>query len=418
METNSKIIAGISGGQHVIDGPLTTANISEASPTLLRSEIESRVVQIRPMSTPVDQISRMIGARPAGSMKVEYYSVDSKPVKAKITSEADVPGWMFNDSLVGVLSTDNDPLFVASETVLVPSIEMTDKKSGRKSPLMLYVVKQTEEKHPAVIAVNGVDDEFPEIPVGTELIRMGRAASELDVQTAQYGALPLKDFNYCQIFKTQIEQSLYVKMSSKETGWSFNDQEEVAVMDMRMGMEKNFLFGTRARLINGESYDDVLLTGGIWNQASTEHQIKADSFDDSALVGLMRTAFTGEAAGSPKKVLIAGGGFIEKLSKLSYVRNVGANEKVTYWGIDFTEVASKFGSLYVIYSEIFDQCGHGNDALIIDTAYIAKYVHVPFKVDMIDMQKTGARNTQALVATEASCIVLRHPKAHVKVTLA
>ena len=44
-----------------------------------------------------------------------------------------------------------------------------------------------------------------------------------------------------------------------------------------------------------------------------------------------------------------------------------------------------------------------------------KYSHVPFKVEELDLKSSGQRNTQAIVATEASCLVLRHPKTHVRV---
>ena len=54
-----------------------------------------------------------------------------------------------------------------------------------------------------------------------------------------------------------------MSLTRKEVGWSFSDQEEVAVMDMRMGMERNFLFGTKARLTNRRTGDETLLTEGI-----------------------------------------------------------------------------------------------------------------------------------------------------------
>ena len=46
---------------------------------------------------------------------------------------------------------------------------------------------------------------------------------------------------------------------------------------------------------------------------------------------------------------------------------------------------------------------------------MTKYVHVPFKVEHLDLKKSGVRNVDALVVTEASCLVLRHPKAHVRI---
>lgn len=69
----------------------------------------------------------------------------------------------------------------------------------------------------------------------------------------------------------------------------------------------------------------------------------------------------------------------------------------------------------MIHSEVFDQCGHETDGMIIDAEYLTKYTHVPFRVEVLDLKKSGVRNTEAIVATEASCLVLRHPKSHFRI---
>ena len=52
------IVPGMSGGKIVVNEPLTTDIVREGSPSLLRSEVDKRIVKIRPMSTPIDQLSR------------------------------------------------------------------------------------------------------------------------------------------------------------------------------------------------------------------------------------------------------------------------------------------------------------------------------------------------------------------------
>lgn len=410
----TNLVTGTNGGTHLSDGPMTVAAVNEAANGLLRSEIDQRVTMIRPMSTPVDQISRMVGARPASSMVVDYYSVDTKPVTATLLSAPEASTGSFNGVTAYTLDTDSNTIFARSETLLIPSVKVSNE-SGAQVPLMLFVTKGCGEEAPVVVNVNGKESDLRGLAVGTEVVRMGRAASELEVQTPQFDALPVKSTNYCQIFKAQIEQSLYAKLSAKEVGWTFSDQEEVAVMDMRMGMEKNFLFGSKARLSHPTNYDDVLMTEGIWNQTDHDFIYDSNTFSESKLIKLMREAFTGEAAGSSRKILIGGSGFMELLSQLDYTRVVSTSESVSRWGISFTELHSKFGQLYVVFSEVFDQCGHPYDGMVIDPEYMTKYVHVPFHVDLIDLQSTGTRNTQALVATEASCLVLRHPKAHMRI---
>ena len=56
------LVAGVEEGRHVVDGPLTTELTHEGSPDLLLNEIDQQIVKIRPMSTPIDQISRFAGS--------------------------------------------------------------------------------------------------------------------------------------------------------------------------------------------------------------------------------------------------------------------------------------------------------------------------------------------------------------------
>ena len=68
----------------------------------------------------------------------------------------------------------------------------------------------------------------------------------------------------------------------------------------------------------------------------------------------------------------------------------------------------------MLHSEVFDQSGHPNDGFIIDPDYITKYVHIPFNAEKLDLRLSGQRNTEAVVLTEASCLVLRYPNAHLR----
>lgn len=185
---------------------------------------------------------------------------------------------------------------------------------------------------------------------------------------------------------------------------------------MRLGMEKSFLFGTKSQLYDYRKKENVMLTEGIWYQAGKDFAYTPDTFDQDTLISMMRVAFTGNA-GSKRKVLIGGSALIEAINKIDYTKVVNAKDTVTKWGIDFTEINSKFGRLYVLLSEVFDECGMESSGMIIDPAYLQKYSHLPFGTEAIDLKSVGVRNTDALVLTEASCLVLRYPKAHVRITV-
>ena len=71
----------------------------------------------------------------------------------------------------------------------------------------------------------------------------------------------------------------------------------------------------------------------------------------------------------------------------------------------------------MLLSEIFDEVGMPDNGLIIDPQYLQKYSHLPFTTESLDLKKSGVRNVDALVLTEASCLVLRYPKAHMRIVM-
>lgn len=399
-------------GASVSGAPLTTALASQASPSLLQNAIDSQIVKIRPMATPIDQLSRCGAVRLCNAMKVDYYSVDVKDVSATVKGIEIIDAESDGDNIVVSVRTDNDAIFTPTETVMITQAD------SKAEPMLMYVLRVEPGNRPVMQWTNAkanAEGDFEMLPVSDKLIavRMGRAATELDVQTPQFEAVPVKKQNNCQIFKMQVEQSTLQKLANKEVGWTFSDQEEVAVIDMRQGMEKNFIFGRKCQFTDPAKKETVYLTDGIWHQTGNTFEVSG-TLTASKLVDLCRRAFTGNGS-SVRKILVGGSGLIEQLSKIEYNKVVQAGETYAKWGIEFNQIRTNFGTLYVLHSEIFDQCGHAGDGMVIDPEYLVKYVHIPFKAETLDLRRSGQRNTDATVITEASCLVLRHPNAHMRV---
>ena len=418
---STQILNGENSGRHIVDGPLTVAVSNEAAPGLIRNAIDQRIVKVRPMSTPIDQLSRCAGARPARSMTVEYYSVDPKKTQSKV--EADVAAGIGKRRSDGIythnIMTEDDNLFEPSETLMLPTVMVHKTARSAGEPLVVYVTARNADTGLEVIAVNADIAEtgkpaIPAIAKGSPVVRMGRAASELDVQTPQFQALPTKTDNNCQIFKMQVEESTFHKIANKEVGWTFSDQEEAAIIDMRLGMEKNFLFGAKSKIIDPNKHEEIYLTGGIWQQAGREIDVTLDDFTEKTLIDIAQAAFTGHC-GSKRKILLCGSELMSIISKIDCQRIRRASDSTVIWGLEFSQIVTNFGNIFVVHSEIFDQCGHACDAMVIDPDYLTKYVHIPFHTEKLDLRRSGTRNTSAVVITEASCVVLRYPDAHLRV---
>ncbi len=401
---------GIQGGTHVSSAPLTLSETAKAAPELLRNAIDRRIVKIRPMSTPVDQISRMMGARHASSMEVEYYSVDTKLTESTLKADCDLSEATDrgNGTMSVTMRVEHPAIFEPSETVLIPDCPSAGEHT------VGYVLSPHAAAGSIDVAVVGEGEPFGLVSSGSRIIRMGRAAAELDVQTAQFQALPTKGSNRCQIFKMQVEQSTLQKLADKEVGWTLSDQEEVAIIDMRLGMEKNFLFGRGAKIYDSAKADYIYLTQGIWNQTDNSMKVNLATLSHKDLIDICAATFTGNN-GSHSKILLAGTDFVSAVSKLDINRTLDVRDAKVRWGLEVREIVSNFGRLYLIHSEVFDQCGHSKDAFILDPDYISKYTHIPFHAEKLDLRSAGTRNTDAVVLTEASCLVLRHPKAHMKI---
>ena len=403
MENSKNYLTdGVSNGVHVSGVPLTTEVTNQAVPGLLTNAIDKAVVKIRPMATPIDQISRMGHVRSVDSMDVDYYSVDTRVdsdsvISAEVSAET---------------AGDDNPLYVL--TVSHPSRFEATETFGYGADGVDSVGYVVEKNADGTLLCASVKGDLSELASGGKIIRMGRAATQLDVQSPQFSALPVKNTNYCQIFKMQIEQSVVMKLSHKEIGWDFTDQQEAAVYDMRMGMEKQFLFGKKAKVYDPRKQETVTFTGGIWDQAGKEIDVTLNGFDSKALVDMLRQAFT-DNSGSRRKVLIAGSELIAALHRIEHTHVITARDQVTAWGIDFSELQSKFGRLYVVFSDIFDVMGMAGNGIIVDPEYIQKHVFIPFNAERLDLRGSGQRNTEAMVLTEASCLTLRYPEAHARV---
>ena len=399
-------------------------------------DIDKRIVKIRPMATPIDQISRYAKAQPSDSFEVKYYSVGTRPISCKTSGEVQAQATGASISL----PVDDPNMFTLDDTIRVVGVkgkfnekgEAYDASDENTPDLVLCVCGRNDSTSmPTVYAVNGALDSnkqatlVPAIPAGTTLVRMGKACGELDVQTGRFNNIPTAETQYCQNFMIQVEQSTFDKIAAKEVDWSFSDIEEDGIYDMRLSQENTFLFGVKNKIYhttkNGMA---TWFTGGIWWMGGKDIEVgewdkdkKCAVITDDNLVDITKDLFVGTGIGNKRKILFCGSDMLSAFSKIKSEK-FRLKDTVEVWNLKFKSWDTDFGEVLTIHHELFDANGMSDCGFAMDPEYLTKKTHVSWSRNILDLKKAGIRNTDAVVIQEVACLYLRYAKAHARLRLA
>lgn len=418
------------------DGIATeTQGRTDGDSNFYMADVDKRIVKIRPMATPIDQISRYAKSSACSSFEVKYYSVGTRPIScktnAKLTAQA--------SGASIVLPVDDPNMFTLDDTIRVVGVKgkYNDKgvaySNDDTAPDLVLCVcgKDPSTNMPVVYAVNGALDTnsspiwVPEIASGTTLVRMGKACGELDVQTGRFNNIPMPETQYCQNFMIQVEQSTFDKIADKEVNWSFSDIEEDGIYDMRLSQENTYLFGVK-NVIKHVAKDgmNTWFTGGIWYMAGKDIEVgvwdadaKCAVITDDNLVDITKDLFVGTGIGNKRKILFCGSEMLSAFSKIKSEK-FRLKDTVEVWNLKFKSWDTDFGEVLTIHHELFDANGMSDCGFAMDPEYLSKKTHVSWARNVLDLKKAGVRNTDAVVIQEVACLYLRYAKAHARMRLA
>ena len=426
------------GGSDPTAGIATeTQGRADGDPNFYMADVDKRIVKIRPMATPIDQISRYAKASSCDSFEVKYYSVGTREIKCMTTEKVTA----MSSGASTKLPVSDPNMFTLDDTIRVVGVKgVTNPETGKAydeddnvPDLVLCVCgKDTTTNMPTVYAVNGAMDSsskqpiwVPEIAKDTVLVRMGKACGELDVQTGRFNNIPMPETQYCQNFMLQVEQSTFNKIAKKEVNWSFSDIEEDGIYDMRLAMENTYLFGVKNK-IKHVAKDGMMtwFTGGIWWMAGKDIEVgewnaeeNCAEITDKNLVDITKDLFVGTGIGNKRKILFCGSEMLAAFSKIKSEK-FRLKDTVEVWNLKFKSWDTDFGEVLTIHHELFDINGMSDCGFAMDPEYLSKKTHVSWARNVLDLQKAGIRNTDAVVIQEVSCLYLRYVKAHARMRLA
>ena len=411
-----------------------TTGEDEGDPDYYSKAIDDRIIKIRPMSTPIDQISRHSEARKIDSMVVKYPSVGTRPIST--TTSRAMTAQLATDASIKLEVADAS-MFTLDDTIRVVGVKGQFDEKGNAYPtgaapdLVLHVCgRDPSTNMPVVYAVNGAKNAkgqpilVPQIAQNTRLVRMGKACAELDAQTGRFNNVPTFEEQYCQNFMIQIEQSTIDKMSAKNVKWDFSDLEEDGIYDMRLAQENTYLFGSKNRIVHPTKDGSATwFTGGIWYQAGKDIEVgtyvasaRRTDITDEQLVDISKDLFVGTGVGNKRKVLLCGSEMLAAFSKIKSDK-FRLKESVESWDLQFKSWITDFGEIMVMHHELFDLNGMSDCGFALDPEFLVKSTFLSWQRNILDMKAAGIRNTDAVVLQEIACLYLRYPKAHARLKL-
>jgi len=425
---------GVSGGMLAADvvspeggGAIRTnhqtdlGTAAEDSPNLTLDEIEDMVTLIKPYSVELDTIARKAIVKTIAAPTYRHYTLDVMDLSTTLKT-----AYAGGDTQAAI-ETNNDDIFSRDETIIVPSVNgyESDGVTLSGEALELFISGKDSNSKPLVRAVNGAGatNTIPAIAKDAILVRAGAAGSESQIKTDPFSAIPTDWTQFLQKHLCQVEQTEMFQLVPKEVKWTFTEEAEAAVFDMRRKMNVTNWLGVKAvrkyPTADGSKSEDRYFSKGVWWQAGNEFDFNGVAPDITNIPSFLRAVLTGNNS-SKEKFFLAGSGMIEAFEKSDYmtryIQENGAATEKDQWGLQFNGLKSKFGKLWVLHAESLDELGMANMGMVIDFNYLLKVTY-GMKTNDYDLRTLFIAAANARTLEEQYALLLKNPKAHTRVYL-
>lgn len=399
----------------IVDDTVTKEEVDTGSSTLNDFDYDKMIVQELPSRTPLDTIFRnMARKRKVDSIKVPFFTVDTKPFKDTVKTAKTV-----GDAQLIDLAVNDIDMWSKHDTVVLNGIAGYDSDNAETTlnNLVARVLSvNTTDETLRLQALNGYTSGaklvfHDDIAKDTVLTRAGKAEPELAMQTTPYAILPWEEFNYCQNFMAQIEESEWQKLHKQRVVWGFSDYAKLNIADMRATKEMSFLFGARSAIQDAETKEMIYTCGGLTYYITKSNDVGAtvseSDFND------WRQELFEDNNGSEKRYAFLGADLWKKIQNIDTVqKQIAANKTEIVWGINFARI--EFGNevIYLHKHRLLSERGWGQYGIILDLEHVYERAFKPLKETTLDLRTSGQKNADAKVIMEVSCPILKYPATH------
>ena len=396
-------------------------------PDLLTTVFDRQVVKMGWSTTPINAMTREMGYKPIKSMVYGHFSVDLRKVEDKLADA--VTAVTANQASRKApeevdITVVTGSLFDKTDIIIFSGVNGYDADGVELDGVCLAARVCGVSGNKLTIQYLNAKADKTTIAANTVIYILGHAASETDASTTPYSALPDKTEQYMQKFMVQSLISQVMLDSEKEAEWGKADINELLMQQFIEDIEKTYIWGVKSYTYNNETHLYTRTTSGIVEQLIEGGvpivELSKSNSAEWSKEGLIKTLsgiFVGNS-GSTKRYMFTGMDFATALFSLNGVTDwVNANETVRKFEYDFTQIKLFNYVLLNAPHPLFDKCGWGNYALVIDRQYLERRVFRSMDETALEVKKTGAYDGESSVWSEISSVVLKYPKCHAIIKL-
>ncbi len=416
-----------------------TDTTRQAAPDLIQDEVDRKIVRMKHSGIPIDQFTRHMSSKQVKGMRYQFYSVDNKPIEATILDRASSDDTSADANAItakaisasartGYFYIDNPSVVSVSDTLILlgekgyPTESATISASSINIPLSLYV-ESVDGNKITVSAINGKYNDtlrccgIPKITAGGKIRRLGKAIQEGVMQTSITEIYPTKQELFMQIFKCQVSESTIQQLSAKEVDWTYNDQSDMAIFDMRRGIELSYIAGVKGYRFDTANKRYTYTCAGIIQQILESGNViyfESDTLtEDNIVKKIVEPAFRGNS-GSPTRFLFAGSDMVVNLASAAkgFQKNINSTQIVSHFGYDFRQLSFMSWNLNLYQHPLLDDLGLSHCGFILDMNHVMKIYFRSLTSDALDLKSSGVFDGNSTVWTEISAVVLKYGKTH------
>lgn len=412
------LVLSMAASGAIVDDTVTVEAVKEGAPNVDEPDYDKLIVEMLPSRTPLDTIFRnRAKKRKAESLEVRYFEVDTKPFKDTVKTANTV-----GDAQTIDLAVDDIDMWDSHDTLKLVGVKgyvYADSLNTELTFNNLVARVLSKDNTAGTLKLQALNGYYTggkkvfhdNIAEDTVLVRLGKAESELAMQTTPYAMLPFENYNYCQNFMAQIEESTWQNIHKKRVDWGFSDYARLNIYDMRATKELSFLFGTRSADQDAVTKDMIFTCGGI-----SQFLTKSTTVGSTVTINdfaTWRAMLFEDNNGSEVRHAFIGSTLWKKLETIDHIqKQLAANQTEVVFGIRFAKI--EFGNevIYLHKHNLMSLAGWDDYAMFLDLQHIHERPFIPLKETELDLRTSGQRNAKAKVLTEVTCPIVKYPATH------